>query len=205
MSAPADRTESAITLTRIDPRSPFAVDSRPLGRQPGSMRTMTRMVPAPASLAAGMASVPEGSDVELDFRLEAVLEGVLATGTVRARYQGECARCLDAVSASFESGFQELFHYPAEDAYGRPEEGADADADEEDYYLEGDLLDLEQVVRDATVLALPLSPLCRDDCPGLCAECGVKIAEAGADHGHGERVDPRWEALRRLGLDSGDS
>ncbi|MFC7742279.1 YceD family protein [Nocardiopsis composta] len=194
-----------MTLTRLDPRSPFVVDTRPLGRQPGSMRTATRVVPAPGSLAAGTSAIPEGSEIELDFRLEAVMEGVLVTGTAEARYEGECARCLDPVSRSFEGSYQELFRYPEEDAYGRTEDVPDEEDGEEDYYLEGDLLDLEQVVRDATVLALPLSPLCRDDCPGLCVECGVKLAEAGADHGHGERVDPRWEALRKLGGLSGDA
>ncbi|WP_460859873.1 YceD family protein [Nocardiopsis coralliicola] len=181
------------------------VDTRALGRQPGSMRTAQRVVPAPSALAVGTASVPEGSELSLDFRMEAVMEGVLVTGTVEAVYQGECARCLDAVAHAFDAGFQELFRYPDEDFRGRPEEPADDGDGEEDYYLEGDLLDLEQVVRDATVLALPLSPLCQDDCPGLCAECGVKLAEAGADHGHGERVDPRWEALRKLGGPSGDA
>ena len=62
--------------------------------------------------------------------------------------------------------------------------------------LEGDLIDLEPVLRDAVVLALPLRPLCRDDCPGLCAECGARLAD-DPDHGH-ETVDPRWAALQGL-------
>ncbi|MDA8370817.1 MAG: DUF177 domain-containing protein [Nocardiopsaceae bacterium] len=179
------------------------VDTRPLGRQPGSMRTVHRAVSAPGSLATGMAGVPEGAEIDLDFRLEAVMEGVLVTGTARTRVEGECSRCLDPVSETLTAEFQELFRYPPEDAAGVAED-ADAADDDEDYYLEGELLDLEQVVRDAIVLALPLSPLCREDCPGLCVECGVKLAEAGADHGHGERVDPRWEALRKLGEEPGD-
>jgi uncharacterized protein len=48
------------------------------------------------------------------------------------------------------------------------------------------------------VLALPLSPLCSEDCAGLCVECGARLAEAGPDHGHGDRVDPRWGALAKL-------
>ena len=87
---------------------------------------------------------------------------------------------------------------------GTGDEDTDEDADDEDYYLEGDLLGLEPVVRDAVVLALPLSPLCGPDCPGLCPECGVKLAEAGPDHGHGERIDPRWEALRKIAEDPGE-
>jgi uncharacterized protein len=65
-------------------------------------------------------------------------------------------------------------------------------------YLDGDLLDLEPALRDAVVLALPMSPLCRDDCPGLCVECGVPLADAGLGHRHEAAPDPRWAALRQF-------
>ncbi|WP_233515195.1 YceD family protein [Marinitenerispora sediminis] len=181
------------------------VDTRPLGRRPGSMRTEQRIVPNPGALAVGMTGVPENGEIELDLRLEAVMEGVLVTGRARTRMEGECARCLDPLAEQVEAEFQELFRYPLDDEIGGVAAGveADAESEDEDYYLEGDLIDLEQVVRDAVVLALPLSPLCRDDCPGLCIECGAKLAEAGPDHGHDDRVDPRWEALRTLGEEPG--
>jgi len=54
-------------------------------------------------------------------------------------------------------------------------------------------------LRDAVVLALPMSPLCREDCPGLCAECGAPLADAGPGHRHDEATDPRWGALKQLG------
>lgn len=173
------------------------VDTRQLGRQPGSMRTVNRIVTVPDALETAMASVPKGQEIELDLRLEAVMEGVLVTGTVRGRLTAECSRCLDPLSEELEAGFQEMYRYAADDeeSLGGDEDAGDED---EDYYLEGDLLDLEPVVRDAVVLALPLSPLCGPDCPGLCAECGVKLADAGPDHGHGDGVDPRWEALREI-------
>ena len=57
---------------------------------------------------------------------------------------------------------------------------------------------LEPVLRDAVVLALPLSPLCRDDCPGLCPDCGARLADAGPGHRHDDAVDPRWAALQGL-------
>jgi uncharacterized protein len=153
------------------------------------MRTESRTAAAPANLGVAMIGVPAGADVELDIRLEAVMEGVLVSGTVRAPVTGECARCLDKFTSTVEVDFQELF------VYSDTRSGAGAGDDE--YLLEGDLLDLEPVLRDAVVLALPLSPACRDDCPGLCAECGVRLAEAGPDHRH-EAADPRWDALRGL-------
>ncbi|MFB9837429.1 YceD family protein [Actinoallomurus acaciae] len=176
-------------LTRIDPRDPFVIDTRALGRRPGSMRKDSHTVPAPADLGVEMVGVPEGADVELDIRLEAVLEGVLITGTARAPLSGECARCLDPLTSSIEVEFQELY------VYDDTRSGENAEDDER--RLEGDLIDLEPVVRDAMVLALPLSPLCQDDCPGLCSDCGVRLADAEPDHHH-DAVDPRWAALQGM-------
>jgi uncharacterized protein len=176
-------------LTRIDPRDPFVIDTHALGRRPGSMRKDSREVPAPADLGIEMVGVPEGADIELDIRLEAVMEGVLVSGTARAPLSGECARCLDPLTSSIEVDFQELYVYP--------DTRSGESAEEDERRLEGDLIDLEPIVRDAMVLALPLSPLCQDDCPGLCSDCGVRLAEAGPDHHH-DAADPRWAALQGM-------
>ena len=183
---------------RLDPRRPLVFSTVDLDRSPGSVRTQTRTVPAPAHVHAGLAGVPEGAEIALRMQMEAVSEGVLVTATAQAPVTGECARCLEPIHHQVEVSFQELFEYPDAD-------GADAG---DGYALHGDLLDLEPVLHDALVLALPLSPLCREDCPGLCVECGVQLAVAGPDHGHGPAVDPRWaglqEAATRLGdLDTG--
>jgi uncharacterized protein len=153
------------------------------------MRKEHLVVPAPEDLGVEMVSVPKGADIELDLRLEAVMEGVLVSGTVRVPLQGECARCLEPISESVEVEFQELFVYPDTRSGGH--------AEDDERRLEGDLFDLEPVLRDTVVLDLPLSPLCREDCPGLCPECGVRLADAGPDHHH-DAVDPRWAALRGL-------
>lgn len=152
---------------------------------------MRRSVPAPAGFGTGLIGVPEGADLDVDVRLEAVMEGVLVSGTARAPVTGECARCLDPLASAVEVAFQELFRYPAAG-------DADSEATEEDHFLDGDLLDLEPVCRDAVLLALPLSPLCSEDCPGLCAECGGRLADLGLGHRHGDSIDPRWVALRLL-------
>lgn len=153
------------------------------------MRQESLTVPAPADLGVEMVGVPRGADIELDLRLEAVMEGVLITGSTRVPLVGECARCLEPLTSTFEVEFQELYVYP-DTRYGE-------ETGEDEHRLEGDLIDLEPVLRDAVVLALPLSPLCRDDCPGLCTECGVRLEEAGPDHRH-EIADPRWAALQGL-------
>ena len=64
--------------------------------------------------------------------------------------------------------------------------------------LVDDYIDLEPLLRDAVVLALPLAPVCREDCPGLCPDCGARLADVEPGHGH-EQVDPRWAALRVVG------
>jgi uncharacterized protein len=188
------------TSAHLDPHGQYVFDTRPLGRQPGSTHAESPTVAAPPDLGVELAGVPEGAGIELDLRLEAVMEGVLVSGTARTKATGECARCLDPLTLDLEVGLQELFTYAAADDdddvadYG----GTIGEAADDVHHLDGDLLDLEPVLRDAVVLALPLAPLCREDCPGLCTECGARLADAGPGHGHGDGTDPRWAALNAL-------
>lgn len=154
------------------------------------MRTVSRVVQAPASLQQELIGVPEGADVTLDLRLESVSEGVLVSGGVRAPVEGECGRCLRAIADTMDVDIQELFAY---------EHSTTDETTEEDEIgrLRGDLIDLEPAVRDAVVLALPVNPLCREDCPGLCPECGAYWDDLPADHSHQE-IDQRWAALSKL-------
>ncbi len=182
-------------MTSLNPASPLVLDTRELGRRPGSMRRLQRTVKAPADLGTEVISVRAGSDLELEARLEAVMEGVLVTGTTRAQAKGECVRCLDDVEQDLEVEFQELFVYPEKKFDGRPRADAE-EAEPDEYLLQDDLVDLEAVVRDAVVLALPFQPVCREDCPGLCPQCGVHMSE-DPEHMH-DSVDPRWAALQSL-------
>lgn len=149
------------------------------------MRQMKLSLPAPADLGVDMIGVPKDAEVELDLRLEAVMEGVLVTGTAHSPLGGECARCLEALTSEIDVNLQELFFY------------SDEDSSEDDSLLDGELLDLEPTFRDAVVLALPLSPVCSEGCTGLCVECGVRLADAGPDHRH-EKIDARWASLQGL-------
>jgi uncharacterized protein len=179
------------TTTRLDPRSPLVFDTRQLPRQPGSMRTFVRVVPAPAELGVALIRVPEGTELRLELELHSVTEGVYVTGTVTGRATGECARCLRSVDRELTVPVQELFAYP--------DSATDATTDQDEVgRLRDDLIDLEPTVRDAVVLALPNSPLCRDDCPGLCPKCGAHWDDLPADHRHERSVDPRWAALKSL-------
>jgi uncharacterized protein len=184
---------SSRSATSIDPRSPFVLDTRELGRRPGSMRRVPRSAPAPADWALELVRVPEGSDVDLDLRLEAVMEGVLVSGSVHAPLAAECGRCLDPIEAALDVNVQELFVYDA------------AGADDEVSVLAGDLLDLRPVLRDAVVLAMPVNPVCADTCEGLCVTCCDRWVDLPADHAHDD-LDPRWAKLSTLSIsDSGFS
>jgi uncharacterized protein len=172
--------------------SPWVVDTRELGRRPGLSRKYERVVEASAPLGVeGVITVPKGAQVELDVLLESVVEGVLVSGTAVAPVSGECSRCLDPISPDDHDvsvEFTELFAYP--------DSVTDETTDDDELpRVVDEHVDVEQTVRDAVVLALPLAPLCTDDCPGLCPECGERRADLGPDHGH-ETLDPRWAALR---------
>jgi uncharacterized protein len=174
--------------SHLDPHGPLVFNIRALSRRPGSVRTESRTAHAPAGLHTGMARVPEGADLALTVRFESVTEGVLVTASAQAPVSAECARCLEPVECSVEVACQELFSYEQDNGGGQ----------EDGYSLDGDLLDLEPALRDALVLALPLAPRCQDDCPGLCAECGARLAGLGPGHRHDNIIDPRWVGLRQL-------
>jgi uncharacterized protein len=181
---------------RSGARRPLVLDTRELARRPGAMRRVRLTVPAPDGLAVELIGVPEGAAVELNLRLESVMEGVLVSGTARAPLAGECGRCLDPVEDSVEVELQELYAYPESTTVETTE-------DDETPRLDGDLLDLEPLLRDAVVLALPMTPLCGPACPGLCAVCGERLPEGGAGHDHAA-TDPRWAALARFGDNAHD-
>jgi len=169
-----------------DPRSPFVFDTHELGRRVGAMKEHSRQAPATADFGSDVIGVPPGDPVLLELRLEEVGEGVLVTGTATAQLRGVCGRCLVEIDDEIVIDLQELFVHPDQ-----------GDADEDTSRLHGELLDLEPLLRDQVVLDLPFQPLCREDCQGLCPECGANLNES-PDHVHEQPIDPRWAELARL-------
>jgi len=143
------------------------------------MRERELDFPAPEQLGEGAAVVPAGSELRISARIEGLHEGILLSGTVQATATGECVRCLDPVAIPVDVDVQELFSYQPDEAF--------------DFTVVDDRIDLEPLVRDAVVLALPFQPLCRPDCPGIDPQTGEKRdAAAGPDE---QPHDPRWAAL----------
>ena len=186
-------------MTSLDPKDPLVLDVRNLERRPGSMVTVTRSASAPAGLGVAMARVPEGSPIDLDLRLESVLEGVLVSGSADLQVSAECSRCLETFDWHEEIDLTELFRYPTTDARGAIVEEEDESEDPLPV-LQDDLIDLEPVLRDAVVLDLPLAPLCREDCKGLCPVCGTNF-NTGSCQCHPTWVDPRLAVLEQLKKD----
>ena len=163
---------------------PFAVSVTSLLRSPGEIQREHRRGPI-ASLAVTSSRVPEGADVDVDVALESVHGGVMARGTVRAPWVGDCRRCLQPAAGELVAEVAELFQ---------------RDSDPETTYpLRGDQLDLEPLARDAVLLELPPVPLCHEGCRGLCPMCG---ADRNVDPCSCEPLkDDRWAALDALRTD----
>lgn len=147
-------------------------------------------VASPSRIGLDLVAIGRGAPVALDLQVESVSEGVLVTGTLDAPTGGECARCLAPVTGHVQVRLTELFAYP--------DSATDATTEEDEIgrVVDG-VVDLEQAIIDAVGLELPLSPICRADCPGLCPECGVPLATAEPGHHH-DLIDPRWAKLAGL-------
>lgn len=185
--------------------SPFRVNTHELPRRAGEMKEYSIDFDLTEPFGVELISVPEGEVIEVDLRLESVTEGVLATADVFATAMGECIRCLDPIAIDIDRSFQELYRYEVHHEKGskgskkrRPSEDAIDDLDVDDELLmQGDYIDLEIPLRDAIVLALPINPLCSEQCLGLCQQCGEKWENLLEDHAHAQS-DPRWAALGTL-------
>lgn len=137
-------------------------------------------------LAVTGSRVPDGAPVTVDVGLDAINEGVVVKGTVTAPWTGECRRCLTAVERRLSVPVLEVYEEHPTEGETRP--------------LHHDHLDLEPLVRETVLLELPMAPLCRSDCAGLCPECGAD--RNVEDCGHALAVhDDRWAALDRITFD----
>jgi len=164
----------------VSAASPYVVNVRDLVHRPGEMRERELDFAVPEKLGEGAAAVRAGEPLHLELRLEGLHDGILVSAEVDTVAHGECVRCLDPVEIDVEVEFQELFAYSEDEAF--------------DFAIRDDHVNLESVVRDAVVLALPFQPVCRPDCPGLDPVTGEKLPD-GAERQSREVLDPRWAAL----------
>lgn len=152
-------------------------------RQPGTSRAITATLPVePLEVDDERIS----GDVDVVLIAVSSVDGVVVHGKVRTPWATLCRRCLVDVSGVAESDVDELFQYNL--------------TNEEANQIEGDLIELAPIVREYVLLELPVGPLCRLDCAGICPECGADRNESpcSCDNTVG---DLRWAALEGLRLD----
>jgi len=163
--------------------SALRIDVADLLTHPGARRPLHLETAVP-DLGTPVARIVE--PVRLDLVLERVPDGIVARGELHARWEAECSNCLRELAADLDVGVGELFEpHPL---------------DEDTYPIEGHEIDLEQLVRDALVLELPLAPTCEDAQCAPAAVPGVLVGAADSDLPGAEPVDPRWAALSELDL-----
>lgn len=177
--------QSGVTLP--DEKKPWVVLVTELIGRPGASEQLEVTWPAPAELAVPLLGVEKNSAMQVDIRLDSVHEGILVSGTVEGTLTGQCSRCLDPITDTITIDIQELFQI----------EFDPMQEEDEQHMVEHGLVNVEPIMRDALISALPFQPRCSPDCEGLCDQCGVRLEEAGPDHYH-EQLDPRWAALANL-------
>jgi uncharacterized protein len=171
---------------RITPVIQLVVDTVEIRRRAGTRRPFVVASCLP-DLEAGEFSIVDGR-LDIDLVIEAVTEGVRATGTATGHWTGPCRRCLEPIVAELEVEVHEIFER-------NPTEG-------ETWPIEDERIDLVPVLREAALLGLPLVPLCREDCPG--PEPERFPTSVGVDVDLSEDApppDPRWAALDEFRFD----
>lgn len=153
---------------------------------PGATRRVEREAVLDG-LTVTASSVPAGEAVSVDAELQSINDAIVVKGHVRASWAGECRRCLQAATGTVDAEVHEIYER-------EPVEG-------ETRLLEDVIVDLTELARDSVLLELPIAPLCREDCAGLCPSCGADKNAAG-DCGCDLTVkDDRWAALDDLRFD----
>ena len=137
-----------------------------------------------SSRGAGETDVRFDAEVQVELRLQSFSGGVEARGRIEAPWHGVCRRCSIPVDGRSSVALHERFV----DRRGP--------GDDEAYLIENDFADLAPLVHDAIFLDLPLAPLCREDCRGLCPQCGIDRNESSCACRAPE--DPRWATLDGL-------
>jgi uncharacterized protein len=121
---------------------------------------------------------------------------VICRGRARAGVVQPCSRCLREVDIDLETETTFTFvPEPPQDVEGEEVEVESQDPDI--YVYQEGRLSLRNPVRDSLIMTLPLQPVCREGCKGLCSTCGADLNEGACDCAQ-EANDPRWEALTRL-------
>ena len=190
--------------------SPWAVSVAQVASRPGQSKEIDATFPAPSGIGDEIVGVDEGADVSVVGSFDSIVDGLILNARISAPVHAECTRCLKPIQRDWTVNVTSFFPYEDKSAAGKggkagkngKEEEVDIIAGEdeaEDTYrlLDGGAwADLEALLRDTLVEELPLQPLCKPDCKGLCSQCGIDLNE-NPDHQH-DMTDIRFAALEGL-------
>ncbi len=135
--------------------------------------------------------------ISVDGRVKQSVSGVQIEGHLKTQIAVECDRCLKPVLFPVNTNFS--IEYISEQDY---KESAAAELTEKEMSLsvfDGETIDVDDIVREQIMLAVPARLLCGNDCKGICPTCGVDLNVHVCECSTSE-IDPRWEALRKLRL-----
>ncbi|MGA0879271.1 MAG: YceD family protein [Ilumatobacteraceae bacterium] len=163
-------------------KNPLLVNALELLRRPGSVKRITIEVD-PLDIGLESRVLASGSPLEVDVSVESLSDGLVVTGSLRARFAAECRRCLCPIEGIVEADVRELYQVTVTDPDAFP--------------IVGDQVDLVPMVRESVLLELPDAPVCRPDCAGLCPICGIDRNVASCTCVV-DTPDPRWAALEGL-------
>ncbi len=117
-------------------------------------------------------------------------------GSITARAEVDCDRCLKTIEVPVDANFEAAYISATSDA---PIEDAELqDADLSVAVFDGETIDIDELVREQVLLALPLRALCTNECKGLCPVCGADKNTDSACACEETEIDPRWAALKNL-------
>lgn len=167
------------------PQRTDSFDIGRLGLSSGEGRTIELEVPLERLMLGGQTYEPRPPAVPVRLDVSRTTTGYALRLRFTADLAGPCVRCLEDAAESVEVDAREV-----------DQPGGDEEL--ESPYLQTDELDLRSWARDALALALPVQIVCRADCRGLCAICGVNLNEAGPEHRHEQAPDPRWAKLSEI-------
>lgn len=149
---------------------------------------------APRDLSLDDDSARLIADARIRGRATRKRDEVQVRGEIQTTVELSCDRCLAPVAVPVNVEFAALFGQEAEASA----EAKELQGDDLDFSVyEGDSINLDEIVREQILLALPLRQLCRDDCQGLCATCRADLNTQTCGCRHAE-IDPRWAALKEL-------
>ncbi|MDO4913905.1 MAG: DUF177 domain-containing protein [Bifidobacteriaceae bacterium] len=179
--------------------SPWLLPIAQVSSRTGQNSDVDVTMPAPEGIGDEFVGVSQGEEIHVQGQFYSILDGLIFTGTLHAPVHAECTRCLKKINTIYDVNFNAFFPYDSEKSKKKDENIFGEEEDSQDVYPLEDhsaFVDIENLIRDNLVTAVPLQPLCKEDCLGLCSQCGINLNDE-PDHYH-DVVDNRFASLQAL-------